>query len=82
MAGIGSSPRAAIIRTWRGGKGHLMSRDVMALAYVNLFTKYQGPYEHDFAHTGVELWAMSDGGLYLHHPRVRLWSDYIVNEDT
>lgn len=59
-----------------------MSRDVVSLAYVNVATNYQGAYEHDFSGTGVELWALSNGGLLIRHPRVRLWSDFIVSDDT
>lgn len=59
-----------------------MSHDVVSLAYVNAYTNYQGVYEHDFSGTGVELWALSNGGLLIRHPSVRLWNDYVVRDDT
>lgn len=59
-----------------------MSRDVVSLAYVNAYTNFDGPYEHDFAGTGTELWALSDGGLLIRNPKHRLWSDYNVSDAT
>lgn len=70
------------VRHWTGTRGHLMSVDVASLAYVNMHTKYQGLYVHDFESTGVELWALSNGGLLIRHPKYRLWNDYVVSEDT
>jgi hypothetical protein len=70
------------VRKWFGMRGHLISEDVAYLAYVHLHTRYQGLYVHDFESTGVELWALSNGGLLIRHPRYRLWNDYVVSEDT
>jgi len=58
--------------------GHMVSRQVLELAYFNIGSVGRTPYVHEFESKGVELWALADGSLLLRHPQHRLWEDFVV----
>lgn len=63
-------------------RGTLISRDVVSLAYIHAGTKHRGPYEHDYAGTGVRLFGLPDGSLLLKSSNGRrLWNDFVVGDD-
>ena len=74
------NPRAVPVKSFGGTNGHLVSREVQAVEYLNVGSAQAKPYRHDFDSDGVEMWALKDGSILLRHPRHRLWGDFIVGD--
>jgi hypothetical protein len=57
---------------------HVISKNVLSVAYQHADSVDGKEYEHDFSGTGTQLLAHPRGHLVLYNPRRRLWEDRVV----
>jgi hypothetical protein len=69
------------VRQFGTRRGHLVSRQVLALDYYNVGSAQRAPYRHEFDTRGVEMWALADGSLLIRGAGGRrLWDDFYVRD--
>lgn len=68
------------VRQFGSARGHLVSRQVLAVRYRNVGSVQRTPYEHRFD-SAAEMWALADGSLLIRGARgQRLWDDFFVRD--
>lgn len=61
--------------------GERMSRNVLAIEYRHEKSRGRTPYRHDFKERGVEMYALANGDILIHHESLALHDVFSVPED-